>query len=681
MDTILKLKELGFQLIPINNKKRPTVSAWQKGGDFKLNGYGIGLVCGLEMQIEVIDIDCKYDLTRTLFERYKKAINEVDKNLLKKLVVQKTVSGGYHFYYRCSEIQGNKKLANRISSEDEKNETFDKTYKEKIEEGETHEEAIIKANKSKENDKVKGLIETRGVGGYAAIYPTPGYEFIYKTLFDIQEITPEEREILISEAIKFNEVIEKKEPIITRATKQDYNNDLTPWEDYNNRGDVHNVLTSNGWKQVGSKGNKILYLRPGSTTSAHSGNFDEEKNWFSVFTTSSQFEPQKAYNRFSVYATLECNGDFKEAAKRLYNLGYGTRIKDYKNKESIKHEDKQETKNSEPKNIYNQFRIINQDLILNELEQYHREGAKPGVYLGHEPLEEYYSMLTTGCTDWIGWPQSGKTELLLECLYNTSVFYGWKHLLFVPDIGNCIEVIAILIHKHTGKTFDKKYKNYIDWKTALQSLPWLFEHFHILEPIDHKSKITPIEFWEFACEYKKEKGIQTATIDSWKDMYHDYSKYGGNYAKYLSEVLPARNKLSEINDIHFHTIVHPKNPQRNSQGKIPPARVDDMEGGAQWNNSGKVIICADRSSIESTIVDIYILKNKPKIAGKRGMTCLNYDVATSKYYSISSSNNGEKQYAKPKEQKINSNQFPGLQPNTGFENSVDLSQDENECPF
>jgi len=96
-----------LQIIPINKDKIPTVRGWQASIEkYDLSGcYGIGLVCGaISNNVEAIDIDLKYDLTGTLFERYKSIINDIDKELLKKLVVQKTMSNGYFYASFIKEI-------------------------------------------------------------------------------------------------------------------------------------------------------------------------------------------------------------------------------------------------------------------------------------------------------------------------------------------------------------------------------------------------------------------------------------------------------------------------------------------------------------------------------------------------------------------------------------------------
>src|SRR6185312_8991693 len=67
---------------------------------------------------------------------------------------------------------------------------------------------------------------------------------------------------------------------------------------------------------------KTVYRRPGKDEGT-SGNFNKERKWFSVFSTSTIFDTQKAYLPYAVYAILEHGGNFTEAAKKLLDEGYG----------------------------------------------------------------------------------------------------------------------------------------------------------------------------------------------------------------------------------------------------------------------------------------------------------------------------------------------------------------------
>jgi len=123
--------------------------------------------------------------------------------------------------------------------------------------------------------------------------------------------------------------VETKEKINTNIKPIINTPGLSPFEDYNNRGDVVELLERNGWKVVSNTGNKVNLLRPGSTDTATSGNFHTDKRTFSVFSSSTIFDvtdskgDKKAYSPSQVYTILECNGDFKESYKKLLAGGYG----------------------------------------------------------------------------------------------------------------------------------------------------------------------------------------------------------------------------------------------------------------------------------------------------------------------------------------------------------------------
>jgi radical SAM superfamily enzyme YgiQ (UPF0313 family) len=201
----------GLQFIPVNAMKQPIVKDWQNSTQkYDLsNCIAVGMVCGKPSgNVEVIDIDEKYSLDGKLFENYKRLIHEIDSSLLSKLVVQKTKNGGYHFIFRCSVIGGNSKLANRQTTDEEKADTYKKVYEGELLKGKDDTGAKEVAQKSKINDKVRVLIETRGIGGQIVCYPSVGYSLIHGDFYSINEITPEERDVLMGIARQFNEVMD-----------------------------------------------------------------------------------------------------------------------------------------------------------------------------------------------------------------------------------------------------------------------------------------------------------------------------------------------------------------------------------------------------------------------------------------------------------------------------------------
>lgn len=336
-----------LQFMPVMANKRPLHQGWQENRvqyNFD-NAEAVGLVCGsISGNVEVLDIDLKYDITGSLMHDLCKEIDEICPGLRDKFVVQKTMSGGYHFVYKCSVIEGNRKLASRPATEDEKRATFSLNLPKFREQfvSENHQnypnnpdglnldaEAYAEkmARAKYDGDKVRVLLETRGDKGYIACYPTPGYDLVKGDFSSIQSITPSERQRLFEICYSFNSYIDKikSDDRKSKFSPKKETRGKTPLEDYNDRGDVISLLIEHGWAEVRKRGNKIHMKRPGVTSAETSGNFDEEMSLFSVFSTSTEFEPNTGYSPCAVYAKLVHNDDFSATAKDLYEKGFGDR--------------------------------------------------------------------------------------------------------------------------------------------------------------------------------------------------------------------------------------------------------------------------------------------------------------------------------------------------------------------
>lgn len=314
MNELLKVaihyRELGLSVIATDALKQSLVS-WK---DFQTNpasiaqltrmfnhpgAFGLAVVTGkVSGNLEVIDIDSKYDLEGGLFKRLCSVTKIKNAELVDRLVMAQSRSGGYHFYYRCQEAGPNQALARRSTTEEEK---------------------VIHPK-----EKVKVLIETRGQGGYIIVPPTPGYRFFQHDFSKIPEISTAERNLILSSARSINQYQEKQAAQIERRpSKIRTAGEITPLDDYNLRGDVIGLLQKHGWVVVDQTHKRTYFRRPGDTDKRSSGSFNHDLNYFSVFSSSTDFIPRAGYRPYAVYAMLECNGDYREAVKRLSKEGFG----------------------------------------------------------------------------------------------------------------------------------------------------------------------------------------------------------------------------------------------------------------------------------------------------------------------------------------------------------------------
>ena len=301
-----KLLTQGLNPIAVDGQKR-AVATWKIYNEDTITinaitqqinlskAEGIAVICGkVSGNLEVIDFDLKNDVSGNLMERYNALISP---ELLARLRTIKTRSGGFHYYYRCAKIENNQKLASRPATAAELKDT--PTQKQLV------------------------IIETRANGGYVVAPPSLGYSFEQNV--NIPIISIDERDILLNAARSFNEVYTEQRATFT-TTKNMYIK--SPLDDYNDKTYLVDLLTDIGWTidEKTSNSNKVYLLRAGNSSAANSANYDVNKKLLYVWSTSTEFKPEKAYTAAAVYTVLNHSGDFSAAAKQLIKEGFGVLI-------------------------------------------------------------------------------------------------------------------------------------------------------------------------------------------------------------------------------------------------------------------------------------------------------------------------------------------------------------------
>jgi hypothetical protein len=252
---------------------------------------GIGIVTGFE-SLEVIDVDTKVFSTQLEKDQFWKEYYQTLKdNILdfeNKFSVYVTKSGGYHILYKSKRVIGNSKIAKLKG----------------------HKEAVI---------------ESRGTGGYVFVYPGKKYENT-RSYFQLQFITDEDRQTIWNLSSAYNHI--EKAPDEPKKEPKIYSDDeVTPWQDFNDKTDIWSVIQDDFFIPTnGQKKDHYLIKRHGAT-SAHSGSVFRDSGCMYLFSTGTVYPHEKLISPFVAYAHKMHNGDFKEATKDLYEQGFGSRRK------------------------------------------------------------------------------------------------------------------------------------------------------------------------------------------------------------------------------------------------------------------------------------------------------------------------------------------------------------------
>jgi hypothetical protein len=537
----------GLSIIPIGEKKLP-IGSWKRNQTELIEPsfsscIGIGIVCGeVSGGVECIDIDQKYSLDGKLFENYKNLIAQADKNLLKKLVVQSTPSGGYHFVYKCATIEGNKKLANRHTTEAEKLEN--------------------------PKDKIRVLVETRGIGGYFMVAPSDGYKVIYGDLKQISILNALEREILFVCARTLNEVFEAA--TVNKNSQKTILENLSPFEDWNNRGDVLDLLESEGWVVKLQNGAKKLLLRP-QGTGMWSADWNEDKRIFYVFTSSSEFEQNKGYNPTQVLAKLRFNDDFSECAKWLLKEGYGNFTPDKNEKPK-----KETQKPIEIKATIDETdsHVADESEITDYLTQWRNGTFVKGLSTGIEGLDKYFLFKRGNFNVVNGIDNIGKSTGMWYLCLLSALFHDWKWLIYSNEnragavTKKMIEFYwGLNVRSQTEAQYNEAY-NFVKEHFTIISNKKMYNYMDLL-------KITTIENAK-----KKHDGLLVDPYNSLMISLSENSKLSTH--EYHYQAASEMQLYSHKEDTCIYLSCHVITSALREQGKAP--KKGDTEGGAKFAN-------------------------------------------------------------------------------------------------
>jgi putative DNA primase/helicase len=218
-------------------------------------------------------------------------------NRITRGYLERTPGGGYHVLFRFPQTSGSIKLAQRRKRPEEMRH---------------------------EQDTWQSLIETKGEGGYVVAAPSNGtihpsggrYELLSGGVESIAIITAQERDELLSVARMLDQ---RPRPLYTAAApaRPSTSDGDKPGDRYNAQTTWEELLPTYGWAVDHRRGAKVYWTRPGkdqgvSATTNHLGS-----DLLYVFSSSTELEPGRSYDRFGFYTVMEHGGDFRAAARAL----------------------------------------------------------------------------------------------------------------------------------------------------------------------------------------------------------------------------------------------------------------------------------------------------------------------------------------------------------------------------
>lgn len=520
-----KYRLTNLACLPTSEDKTPSIpkgSSWHGGwkgeGEYQ-NSFGIGLLCGSASGgLECIDFDNHFGDAKEVISEFYKIEGVKDIIVNHKLPVESTTSGGFHLMYRCVVIEGNQKLASRPR--------YDEATK-------------------KERPDV--LIETRGEGGYFVVDPTPGYKVFKNDILRIENISPEERDILLSACRTFN----KNARLVTK-----------PEEEKDRPGDIFNrsqeaveemisALKAAGWSEV----KEGIWRRPGKRrgTSATLGKVAPGV-FYNFSSSASPFESERAYTPFSVVGLLKYNGDFKQFAKDLYEK-YNPKKTE---KKAVMAESQKEAKNDDLLKGFLDKAYINLEIPV----------TKPPVVMRiktRKGSEYFYNrVFTLGNFSSITGKSKSKKTFLTTMFLTAATINGYFDQIFLAEIPHNKPGVVLF------DTEQSPYDAYVTarrvWDLARGEYP-NFKAFNLRE-YTASQRCAIIE------RYLSEAGDQTSFVVI--DGIADLSK-AINDEEEASRVVSLLMKWTKTYNVHICTVIHQNKNDNYATGHLGSAILKKAE--------------------------------------------------------------------------------------------------------
>ena len=521
----------GLNPVPVSENKEPlrekhsTVPITEKETeDFDFDNIGIstGSISG---GLEAIDFDLKNaENPEKIMKSFK---SKVSLSLLKKLVIQTTMSGGYHMVYRCEDVSSSRKLA--------------------------------------KNSEGKAIIETRGEGGYIKCYPSNGYELIQGSFEHIPIITPEERLQLFVSAKMLNSLLVKEANKKRSKEESEY---IKKFPEYNDDIEIGlKLLKDNGWTIHSEDSVWINFSRPDSKSKDLHGGYHKEGRFFFCFSTAQDnFETEKPYNNHAIFAELECGGNYKKAYAILYEEGYGDGENKIKSDKEVEDEDWEEKLEN--------LTFLSDDIEENSyLEQARANEIQQGLITGWSSLDEYFRFKDHSFNMGLGYDGVGKSVAALSLAMASNVLHDWKWGMIMPENRTAMSRRR-LIEIKSGKTIDD-FKDSPDLFD--RHLKEIREDFKIISNKRHYSILDVIEMGKRLYEYY---GINALLIDP-----YNFFKVDGNGYTHNNEILSQLRVFAE-QYCSVYVMAHPASnaPRTNkdSGGFLKAPSRYDIQGGADF---------------------------------------------------------------------------------------------------
>ena len=354
-----------------------------------------------------------------------------------------------------------------------------------------------------------------------------------------------------------------------------------------------------------TKGSKVHFKRPGSTSALTSGNFDTDKNMFSVFSTSTEFEINKGYKPFAVYAMLKHGNDVRAAAKDLYMQGYGER-NEFKPIEELK-----------PARIVeddDDFSFLSDESDIHQyLDQVRTNTFELGLCMGSVMIDKHLRYKRGNLMMINGSDNVGKTTTIIWLYVQWSKTNGLKWFIYTTENSNGSIAEDVMVF-FLGKKLDKCTPE--EFASAKE---FFKKHFFLVRHAE-----TSFDYEEVIVMARKmlsKYSIDGLLIDPFYSILGDINEMKTSDHAYQYKAIRAIKGFGKANGVSTYINIHlatAASRKIDTDGHMIAPQKSDSEGGNKGANVSDEFVTIHRKTQHPELwmlTEVHVRKVKEKKTG------------------------------------------------------------------
>ena len=261
---------------------------------------------------------------------------------------------------------------------------------------------------------------------------------------------------------------------------------------------------------------------------------------------------------------------------------------------------------------------------LYHLSDYPERGSLQVFSTGWQTLDTHLQLFTGEFMVVTGIPSHGKSTWVLNLMCNVAALYGWRTVIFSPEMPT-VPHLRNKLRRITGRS-NQDADRFIN------------NHFCFIDadPTGRDDEDFDLDWIiDKATDAVLRDGVSCLVIDPWNEVEHA-KRRDESMTDYIGRGIRGLKRFARLYDVAVIVIAHPTK-EVGKDGKSRPVTLYDIEGSAHWFNKCDHGVVIDRPNSYANESVVRIAKVRFEETGEKGEVVMSYDRDSCRYTALNGS--------------------------------------------